>query len=81
MEEGLSFFRAEGPEFGAAEDELDGVKQVGFAGAVAADDAVHFGRKGVDFGLLFEGTEVREGYGFNVHGGNVIERSEQLRWG
>ena len=61
VEEGLALFGPECPEFGAAEDELDGVEEVGFAGAVAADECVHFGGEGVDFGLLFEGAEVGEG--------------------
>lgn len=52
MEEGLPFFP---PHLGirVGEDETDGGKEVGLAGAIAADDDIVFGREGLDDGLFF----------------------------
>jgi hypothetical protein len=46
---------------------LHGVKQIRLATAVASDDGVRRGRKGLNLGLLPERTKVRNGNLFDVH--------------
>jgi hypothetical protein len=46
---------------------LHGIKEIRLATAVAADDGVRRGRKGLNFGLLPERPKVRNGNLFDVH--------------
>ena len=52
-----------------AEDELDGVEEVGLAGAVPADDDIVAGVEGLDDGLLAVGLEALDDDLLYVHGG------------
>jgi hypothetical protein len=51
MEEGLPFF-ATHLGVGVAENKADGGKEVALSRAVATDDDIMFGRKGLDHGLI-----------------------------
>lgn len=54
-------------KFGRQETKLYGIKEIALAGSIATHDGVGRGREGLNFRLLFEGTEITDGNMFDMH--------------